>query len=145
MGKESITLSMELAKTQSLEFECFEDNYSLTISTQGCRINTRKFNTKGTASTSVQIFWYGEFPIANLGAFTINSNPHSATSWQQPKSLRSPCVKWQLTHENILSWGEKQRNKYTKDTLHGPTFPEVSPKISVRKMIWDLNFSEHLL
>ena len=48
MGKESITLSMELAKTQSHEFECFEDNYSLTISTQGSRINTRKFNTKGT-------------------------------------------------------------------------------------------------
>ena len=42
MGKESITLSMELAKTQSHEFECFEDNYSLTISTQGCRNNTRK-------------------------------------------------------------------------------------------------------
>ena len=39
MGKESITLSMELAKTQSHEFECFEDNYSLTISMQGCRIN----------------------------------------------------------------------------------------------------------
>ena len=34
MGKESITLSMELAKTQSHEFECFEDNYSLTISAQ---------------------------------------------------------------------------------------------------------------
>ena len=48
MGKESVTLSMELAKTQSHEFECFEDNYSLTISMQGCRINTRKFNTKGT-------------------------------------------------------------------------------------------------
>ena len=48
MGKESITLSMELAKTQSLEFECFEDNYSMTISTQGCRSNARKFNTKGT-------------------------------------------------------------------------------------------------
>ena len=46
MGKESITLSMELAKTQCYEFECFEDNYSLTISMQGCRINTRKFNTK---------------------------------------------------------------------------------------------------
>ena len=42
MGKESITLSMELTKNQSHEFECFEDNYSLTISTQGCRINTRK-------------------------------------------------------------------------------------------------------
>ena len=28
MGKESITLSMELAKTQCYEFECFEDNYS---------------------------------------------------------------------------------------------------------------------
>ena len=48
MGKDSITLSMELAKTQCYEFECFEDNYSLTINTQGCRINTRKFNTKGT-------------------------------------------------------------------------------------------------
>ena len=48
MRKESITLRMELAKTQSREFECFEDNYSLTISTQGCRINTRKFDTKGT-------------------------------------------------------------------------------------------------
>ena len=46
MGKESITLSMELTKTQRYEFECFEDNYSLTISTQGCRINTRKINTK---------------------------------------------------------------------------------------------------
>ena len=29
MGKESITLSMELAKTQCYVFECFEDNYSL--------------------------------------------------------------------------------------------------------------------
>ena len=48
MGKESITLSMELAKTHCYEFECFEDNYSLTISTQGCWINTRKF--KGTQS-----------------------------------------------------------------------------------------------
>ena len=38
MGKESITLTMELAKTQSHEFECFEENYSLTISTQGRRI-----------------------------------------------------------------------------------------------------------
>ena len=46
MGKESITLSMELVKPDSHEFECFEDNYSLTVSTQGCRINTRKFNTK---------------------------------------------------------------------------------------------------
>ena len=48
MGKASITLSMELAKTQCYEFECFEDNHSLTFSTQGCRISTRKFNTKGT-------------------------------------------------------------------------------------------------
>ena len=48
MGKESITLSMELARTQCYEFECFEDNYSLAISKQGCRINTKKFNTKGT-------------------------------------------------------------------------------------------------
>ena len=47
MGKESITLSMELAKTQCYEFEGFENNYSLTISTQGCRIDSRKFNTKG--------------------------------------------------------------------------------------------------
>ena len=54
MGKESITLSMELTKNQSHEFECFEDNYSLTISTQGCRINTRKFNTKG--AYPLQIF-----------------------------------------------------------------------------------------
>ena len=50
MGKESITLSMELPKTQCYEFECFEDNFSLTISTQACRINTRKFNTEGTWS-----------------------------------------------------------------------------------------------
>ena len=48
MGKESITLSMELAKTQCYEFERFEDNYSLTISTQRCRINSRKFNSKET-------------------------------------------------------------------------------------------------
>ena len=34
MGKESITLGMELAKTQCYEFECFEENYSLTINTQ---------------------------------------------------------------------------------------------------------------
>ena len=34
MGKESITLSMELDKTQCYEFECFQDNYSLTMSTQ---------------------------------------------------------------------------------------------------------------
>ena len=39
-------MSMELAKTQCYEFKCFEDNYSLTISTQGCPINTRKINTK---------------------------------------------------------------------------------------------------
>ena len=26
MGKESVTLSMELAKTQCYEFECFEDS-----------------------------------------------------------------------------------------------------------------------
>ena len=39
VGKESITLSMELAKIQcyEFEFESFEDNYSLTISKQGCR------------------------------------------------------------------------------------------------------------
>ena len=48
MGKESITLSRELAKTQCYEFESFEDNYSLTITTQGCRINRKKFNTKAT-------------------------------------------------------------------------------------------------
>ena len=46
MGKESITSSMELAKTQCYEFVCFEHNYSLTIGTQGCRINTREVNTK---------------------------------------------------------------------------------------------------
>ena len=39
-------LSMELAKTQCYEIECFEDNSALTISTQGCRINTRKIDTK---------------------------------------------------------------------------------------------------
>ena len=42
MGKESITLSMEFfseqAKTQCYEFKCSEDNYSLTISTQGYRV-----------------------------------------------------------------------------------------------------------
>ena len=41
-------LSMELDTTQCYDFECFEDNYSLAMSTQGGRINTRKFNTKGT-------------------------------------------------------------------------------------------------
>ena len=50
MGKESIMLSMELAKTQCYEIECFEDNSALTISTQGCRINTRKIDTKKTYS-----------------------------------------------------------------------------------------------
>ena len=39
MGKQSVTLSIKLAKTQCYEFECFKDNYSLTISLQGCRIN----------------------------------------------------------------------------------------------------------
>ena len=34
--------------TKCYEFECFEDNFSLTTSTQGCRINSRKFNTRGT-------------------------------------------------------------------------------------------------
>ena len=42
MGKESITLSMELAKTECYEFEGFENNYSLTISKQGCRINSKE-------------------------------------------------------------------------------------------------------
>ena len=51
MGKQSVTLSMELAKTQCYEFECFEDNYSLTISQQGCRINTMKFDTRGTLAS----------------------------------------------------------------------------------------------
>ena len=46
MGKESIMLSMELAKTQCYEIECFEDKSALTISTQGCRINTRKKKNK---------------------------------------------------------------------------------------------------
>ena len=32
MGKELITLNVELPKTQCYEYECFEDNYSLTIS-----------------------------------------------------------------------------------------------------------------
>ena len=48
IGKESIMLSMELAKTQCSKFEWFKDNYSLTIGTQGCQTNTRKFNTKRT-------------------------------------------------------------------------------------------------
>ena len=47
MRKESIRLSMELAQT-CYEFESFEDNYSPTISTQECRINKRKFNTRET-------------------------------------------------------------------------------------------------
>ena len=34
MGNESITLSMELPKTQCYEFECFKYHYSLTISAQ---------------------------------------------------------------------------------------------------------------
>ena len=38
MGKESITLSMELAKSQCYEFECFEDDYS--------RINMQGFKTQ---------------------------------------------------------------------------------------------------
>ena len=53
MGTETITLSMELAKTQCYEFECFEDNYSLTISThvgltQEILINTASANTNLT-------------------------------------------------------------------------------------------------
>ena len=47
MAKESSTLSMDLAKTQCYQFKYFEDNYSLRISAQGRRNNTRKFNTKG--------------------------------------------------------------------------------------------------
>ena len=35
-----LVIRPQLAKTQSQEFECFEDNYSTTISAQGCRINT---------------------------------------------------------------------------------------------------------
>ena len=67
MSKESITLSMELAKTQCYEFECFEDNCSLTISTQGCRINTRKFNTNAqscpeTSASFHNYFSYSELP-----------------------------------------------------------------------------------
>ena len=46
MDKELITLSKESVKTQCYEFECFEDNYALTISTQGCPINKRKIDTK---------------------------------------------------------------------------------------------------
>ena len=57
MSNESITLSMELSQIQCYEFECFEDNYSLTISMQGFRINTRKFNTKETQSYYGGSFW----------------------------------------------------------------------------------------
>ena len=57
MSNESITLSTELPKTQCYEFESFEDNYSLTINTQGCRINIRKFNTKGPQSYYGGSFW----------------------------------------------------------------------------------------
>ena len=44
MGKESIALSMELAKTQSHEFECFEDTYQHAWMSD----YHKKINTKGT-------------------------------------------------------------------------------------------------
>ena len=40
--------SLFLLISSCYEFDVFEDNYSLTVSTQGCRIKTRKFNIKGT-------------------------------------------------------------------------------------------------
>ena len=40
--------SLFLLISSCYEFDVFEDNYSLTFSTQGCRIKTRKFNIKGT-------------------------------------------------------------------------------------------------
>ena len=56
MGKESIMLSMELAKTQCYEFEGFDNKYSLTISTQGCRINSRKLTElQHTASANTNL------------------------------------------------------------------------------------------
>ena len=45
---------MEFAKIQCYEFECFDDHYSLTISTQGCWINPRKVNTKKTWSVKTE-------------------------------------------------------------------------------------------
>ena len=39
-------LSLELAKTQSHELKTFADNYSLTISTQGCRITQGSLTPK---------------------------------------------------------------------------------------------------
>ena len=40
--------SLFLLISSCYEFDVFEDNYSLTVNTQGCRIKTRKFNIKGT-------------------------------------------------------------------------------------------------
>ena len=40
--------SLFLLISSCYEFDVFEDNYPLTVSTQGCRIKTRKFNIKGT-------------------------------------------------------------------------------------------------
>ena len=72
MGKESITLSMELAKTESHEFECFEDNYSLTISTQGCRINRRKINTKKNKLDLNLSKTKQSLPIINIGTLNVH-------------------------------------------------------------------------
>ena len=40
--------SLFLLISSCYEFDVFEDNYPLTVSTQECRIKTRKFNIKGT-------------------------------------------------------------------------------------------------
>ena len=53
MRKESITLSMELAKTQSHEFEYFEDNYSLTISTQDVGLTQGSLTRRNIAFTEL--------------------------------------------------------------------------------------------
>ena len=86
--EESITLSMELAKTQSHEFECFEDNYSLTISTQGCRITTRKFNTNGIS--------YGFRELVNTEPENRPSSPLTKDS--------SPARGKKLSSSKELAW-----------------------------------------
>ena len=92
VGKESITLSMELAKTQCYKFECFEDNYSVTISTQGCPISTRKINTKKKKKLDLNV-------SKTKQPLPITTNSHSKFRYlTAPANLETQNLKIDLCH-----------------------------------------------
>ena len=76
---------------RSLRFT-LTDNYSLTISTQECRINTRKFNTKGT------------YPFQNFKS----QHPPTQTWFELNYNWTASTNKNKLSLELQISYGFRQ-------------------------------------